>query len=72
MVINISIQKRKIYLTLNRRLKDPNTKINGKQLDGLEPGWYWDKYHFELEFDKNNIPELSLLEEPILMAYRLT
>ena len=71
-VFDFSIQKRKIYLRLNPRLKDPNTRINDKPLDGLEPGWYWSKNHFELEFDKDSIPELSILLEPIKMAYALT
>ena len=71
-VFDFSIQKRKIYLRLNPRLRDPNTRINDKPLDGLEPGWYWSKNHFELEFDKDSIPELSILLEPIKMAYALT
>lgn len=71
-VFDFSVQKRKIYIRLNPRLKDPNTKINGKPLNGLDPGWYWSKNHFELEFDKDSIPELSILLEPIKMAYALT
>lgn len=72
-VLSFSISKRKIYLTLNPRLKPANAVINGKPLEGMEPGWYLTKRNwFELEFDKNSIPELSLLEEPIKMAYALT
>ena len=72
-VLDFSTQKRKIYLRLNVRLKAMNAKIDGKPLEGMEPGWYLnERKQFELEFDRNSVPEFSLLEEPIKMAYALT
>jgi len=73
-VLDFSTQKRKIYLRLNVRLKAMNAKIDGKPLEGMEPGWYLtdERKQFELAFDRNSVPEFSLLEEPIKMAYALT
>lgn len=72
-VLDFSMQKGKIYLRLNVRLKAMNAKIDGKPLEGMEPGWYLtERKQFELAFDKNSVPEFSLLEEPIKMAYALT
>ena len=72
-VLDFSMQKGKIYLRLSVRLKAMNAKIDGKPLEGMEPGWYLnERKQFELEFDKNNVPKFSLLEEPIKMAYALT
>jgi len=72
-VFDFSWQAQKIYLRLSIRLKNPNTKIGSKLLVGSEPDWYLNQRgQFELEFDRKTVPDFSLLEEPIKLAYATT
>ncbi len=71
-VLDFSVQKEKIYLRLNIRLKAMNAKIDGNPLEGMNDWYLTKRGQFELEFDRNTIPEFSLLKEPIKMAYALT
>jgi len=71
-VLSLSVQNKKIYITLTRKIKDKDTKIDGTLLDGMEPGWYIDRKKFELEFDRKSVPKFSMLEKPINLAYAMT